>query len=67
MPSRKCATKAKFTGECASCDDTCELASIIARIRRMRSSNTQKVKACRLRLKDCATPYGADLNARHGD
>ena len=56
-----------FTSKNTNSDDTCEFPCVVARVCRMRTTNTEHVKHSRLRLEDCAAAESTDFDRGHGD
>jgi hypothetical protein len=67
VTSSKGCTERQFTGEDTSSNNTCKLASVVARVSRVGATDTEQIEHGRLRLEDCTTTNGTDFDTRHGD
>ena len=67
MSSCQGAAEAQFSCKNAGSHDSGQASRVVARIDWVCSSDAEQVEHCTLRLKDCTTANGADLDGRHGD
>ena len=65
MASSQSTAKTEFSGKDTGSYDASQLASIVARIRRVCASYTKEIETGALGLEDGATANGADFNAWH--
>jgi hypothetical protein len=64
--SKRCAER-QLTGKDTSGDNTRELTGVITGACRVSTTDAKQIEHGRLRLENCATTNGADLNTRHRD
>ena len=67
MSSCQGAAETQFSCKNAGSYDPGQASRVVARVDRVCSSDAEQVEHCTLRLKDCTTTYGANLDGRHGD